>query len=54
MLSYYLLNFLNIIQPKLRLILAKYFHNMKLIMKPEINYKIQNFFDELLNNYRII
>ena len=50
MLRYYLLNFLNKIRPKLRLILAKYFRNTKLITEPEINYGIRNFFDELLNN----
>jgi hypothetical protein len=50
---YKCLKFFNIIQLKLKLILAKYFCNMKLIMKSEINYKIQNFFNKLLNNYRI-
>ena len=43
----------NIIWPKLRLILAKYFRNTKLITEFEINYGIQNFFNELLNNYRV-
>ena len=40
----------NIIWPKLRLILAKYFRNTKLITEFEINYGIQNF----LMNYLII
>ena len=43
----------NIIWPKLRLILAKYFRNTKLITEFEINYRIRNFFNELLNNYRV-
>ena len=43
----------NIIWPKLRLILAKYFRNTKLITEFEINYGLWNFFNELLNNYGI-
>src|SRR5438876_11190854 len=43
----------NIIWPKLRLILAKYFRNTKLITEFGINYGIRNFFNELLNNYRV-
>ena len=45
--------FLNIIRPKFRLILAKYFRNTKLNTESEIKYGIRIFPNKLLNNYGI-
>ena len=47
------LNFFKYYSAKIKVNSGQIFRNTKLITEPEINYGIRNFFNELLNNYRI-